>query len=73
MEKVAKNGRKVNRRPANILKCTLRWHFLLQAVNWYFLIAYTLANKSVYVGTSDFGFIVENFRILKFCLMYYVD
>jgi hypothetical protein len=28
----------------------------------------------VYVGTSDFGFLAQNFRILKFCLMnYYVD
>ena len=45
--------------------------FLLQAANWHFLIAYTLVNKLdyiLYVGTTDFGLIVENFRILKFCL-----
>ena len=30
--------------------------------------------KTIYVCTSDFGFIVENFRVLKFCLIkYYVD
>ena len=40
--------------------------FLLQAVNWHFLIAYPSVNKTIYVGTCDFGFIVEiqNFKML---------
>jgi hypothetical protein len=37
-------------------------------------LAYTLVNKTVYVDTSNFGFIAENLRILKFCLIkYYVE
>ena len=29
--------------------------FLLQGANWHFLIAYTLGNKTIYVGISEYS------------------
>ena len=48
----------------------------LEAVNWRFLRVYASIEKPIYVGTSDVGFIAENLRILKYCLLkvlQYVD
>jgi hypothetical protein len=59
------------RRPPNSPKVTLWAIFLLQAANWHFLTAQTLVSKNIYVGASDCGSIVDNLRILKFCLVDY--
>jgi hypothetical protein len=48
-------------------------NFLLEAGNRHFLIVSVLVNKTICVTTSDFCFIAENLRILKFCLLNYYD
>ena len=43
--------------------------FLLQAGNWHFLRVYAFMKMTIYVGNSDFAFVAENLRILKYCLL----
>ena len=39
-----------------VISFILRWHFCYKVhANWHFLIAYTLGNKTIYVGISEYS------------------